>query len=112
MVAIHMFSARLCGMVTVFTLTGIKYMSSAPGKSKGQGGVFAECHMYRHLLKELYAEFLFITLSKVYICFFLFDPNFFYYVSRVPRTTHAILAHFSKWLIYILNLFHLTDFFV
>jgi hypothetical protein len=75
----------------------------------------------RQLTSVKYVERLSLALEKWIVCrvsfydtqqsvFVFFFQTFFHYVTTILGTTFAILAHFSKRLIYLLNLFNLMEF--
>jgi hypothetical protein len=70
--------------------------------------IFIECFK-EHSTKNLFVECLLVTLGKVCL-FFSFFPNFLYCVNTVSGPTCLILVHFSKYLLYLLDLAHLIEF--
>ena len=70
---------------------------------------FAECPPFRHSAKSLCRMPELGTRQSI-IFFLVLPPNFFFSPYTLSWSTSSNLAHFSIFLLYILNLFHLIDF--
>jgi hypothetical protein len=62
-----------------------------------------------HWLKVILPSVISSHSQSIFIYFFL-PPNFLCFAPTIPRTTCWNLAHFSKCLLYLVNLFHLIVF--
>jgi hypothetical protein len=85
------------------------YLCQVPEWDTRQRFFFAECPTVT-LGKNIFCRVSSRDTRQSLFAFYSFSPNFFYCIHMVSGPTCSTLAHFSKCLLYLLDLVHLIEF--